>query len=161
MDMTSITDLNMNIMKEMDRFVHLCSIADLNFIEVRNFETKIVINYTVKDPDLKNVYRFEIENTLVAKMDWIGLQIPYLTLLSPQIKPNLDIHLLSNSNVCYTFPGDIRYNKGLTCGYTIEQSFKWVFGYEFYLKEHYWPFAEMPHGIYPNQWGFYRPAMVA
>jgi len=146
---------------EMDRFVHLQSIADLNFVNAKNFSDKIVINYIVKDPDLKSEYFFEVQNTLIANSNQIQWQTPLLRLISPKVEVNLDVHMLTYGIVCYTFPGDIKYNKGLTCGYAVEQSFKWAFGYEFYLKKHYWPFKEMPHGIYPIHWGFTRPTIAA
>jgi len=161
MAMNKFTELQMDIMREMDRFVHLKSVSDLKFVSVTNFKEKLTMNYNVRDRDLKNNYAFEVENVLLADQSWIRWQTPYLKLLSPAIRPNLDIHLLLDSSICYTFPGDVRYDKGLTCGYAIEQSFKWVFGYEFYLKEHYWPFEEMPHGAYPVYWGFTRPSLAA
>ena len=146
---------------EMDRFVHLRSVIDLNFVVTKNSPSEIVMNYVVKDSDLKCEYFFEVQNTLIANPNEIQWQTPVLRLISPKVKVNLDIHMLINGIVCYTFPGDIKYNKGLTCGYAIEQSFKWAFGYEFYLRKHYWPFKEMPHGIYPIHWGFSRPNIAA
>jgi hypothetical protein len=146
---------------EMDRFLHMESVVDLNFVKKTNFSDRIVMNYTIKDPDLKFEYFFEVQNSLISNSSQIQWQTPLLKLLSPIIKINLDIHMLVNGIVCYTFPGDIKYNKGLTCGYAIEQSFKWAFGYEHYLRNNYWPFKEMPHGIYPIHWGFSRPSIAA
>jgi hypothetical protein len=150
-----------HIIREMDRFVHLQSISDLNFIRVENLDSGIIFNYRVTDPDLKNKYDFQVENILISELRQIQFQKPTLKLLSPKIGVNLDIHMLMQGEICYTFPGDILYNKGLTCGYAVEQSVKWAFGYEFYLKKGFWPFKEMPHGIYPIHWGFFRPGIAA
>jgi len=151
----------MRIFREMDRFVHLQSLSDLKFIKIENLEYKLIMRYSVKDKDLKQEYKFEVENYLIGDQKDIYHQSPVLRLLSPQISINLDIHMLTFGQICYTFPGDIQYNKGLTCGYAVEQSFKWAFGYEYYLKNHVWPFQEMLHGIYPIFWGFSRPGMAA
>lgn len=161
MDMSKAGILNMRIVKEMDRFIHLQSLSDLKFVEITNLEHKLIVHYSVRDKDLKQEYKFEIENYLIYDQKAIYIQSPILKLLSPQISIHLDIHMLAFGQVCYTFPGDIQYNKGLTCGYAVEQSFKWVFGYEYYLKNHIWPFPEMPHGVYPIFWGFTRPGMAA
>lgn len=151
----------MRICREIDRFVHLQSLSDLKFIEITNLEYKIVLHYSVRDKDLKQEYKFEVENYLTHDQKDIYKQSPVVRLLSPQISINLDIHMLTFGQICYTFPGDIGYNKGLTCGYAVEQSFKWAFGYEYYLKNHVWPFSEMPHGVYPIFWGFSRPGIAA
>ncbi len=152
---------NKELTREIDRFIHVNSISDLNFINVSNFKDRIILNYVVKDDDLEFEYKFEVTSYLINDREEIQYQTPVLKLLSPSVKVNLDIHMLMNGIICFTFPGDIRYNQGLTCGYAVEQSFKWAFGYEFYLKKHYWPFPEMPHGIYPIHWGFSRPQMAA
>ncbi len=151
----------MRIFREMDRFVHLQSLSDLKFVKIINLEHKLILRYSVNDKDLKQEYKFEIENYLICGQKAIYNQSPIVRLLSPQISINLDIHMLTFGQICYTFPGDIRYNKGLTCGYAVEQSFKWAFGYEHYLKNYVWPFPEMPHGVYPIYWDFTRPGMAA
>jgi hypothetical protein len=152
---------NSEIIKEVDRFVHLQSISDLNFIKIENLENQIVLNYHLTDTDLDKKYHFQVENYLITDLKQIQFQKPTLRLLSPQINVNLDIHILTKGQICYTYPGDIIYNKGVTCGFAVEQSIKWAFGYEFYLKKGFWPFKEMPHGVYPIHWGFFRPGMVA
>lgn len=147
--------------REMDRFVHVQSLSDLDFVEIENSEDSIKVNYLVKDSDLNNKYEFEVFNALIPDIKLIQWQTPVLRLVSPKINVNLEVHMLMDGIVCYTFPGDIRFNKGLTCGYAVEQSFKWAFGYEYYLKYKKWPFAEMPHGVYPLFWGFSRPGIAA
>jgi hypothetical protein len=148
-------------MMEVDRLVHLQSISDLPFIETNNFPHKIVLKYSVKDNDLQQQYHFQIENALICEPDEIQKQTPELKLISPKLPPNADAHILTKGTICYIFPGDILYNKGVTCGYAVEQSYKWAFGYEFYLREGHWPFAEVKHGQYPIFWGFSRPFIAA
>jgi len=147
--------------RELDRFVHLQSVSDMPFIKISNFDSKLVLNYRVRDRDLKRDFDFRITNLLLDDQRQICVQSPILQLLYPKVSVNLDIHLLTLGMICYTYPGDILYNKGLTCGYAVEQSVKWAFGYEFYLRKGFWPFKEMPHGIYPIHWGFSRPGIAA
>jgi len=151
----------MKLMVEVDRFVHLQSLSDLRFVKITNYQQKLLLDYSIRDVDLHQDYCFQVENVLICQPAEIQKQMPILRLVTPRLPPNVDAHILNAGTICYTFPGDLKYNMGLTCGYAVEQSFKWVFGYEFYLRKDYWPFAEMPHGIYPIHWGFSRPHIAA
>ncbi len=152
-----ISLIHNNNIKETDRFVNLQLISDLGFVKVDNLYEKIVLHYCFSDKDLVNKYKFEVEYNLISNPNRHQRVIPKLKLLFPQIQINLDIHMLTKGEICYIYPGDILYNRAVSCSFAVEQSLKWAFGYEFYLKEHYWPFAEMPHGEYPLFWGFSRP----
>ncbi|WP_121811477.1 hypothetical protein [Mucilaginibacter kameinonensis] len=159
--MSNFKTIRSYLTREADRFVHLQSLSDFDFVKIKSNEDSIIINYFVRDSDLKHNYEFEVFNTLITDASMIQWQTPVLRLLSPKINVNLEVHMLVDGVICYTFPGDIRFNRGLTCSYAVEQSFKWAFGYEYYLKFRKWPFAEMPHGVYPIFWGFSRPGIAA
>lgn len=109
-----------------------------SFLKCR-IENDTLICRGIFQPDNCNAYDVRIEFRAGC--------FPQVYILSPEIKPNADIHIYSEGSLCLFYPGDMKWKDTTSIAEnTIPWIFEWILFYELYLLTGVWEGEYVPHG---------------
>lgn len=107
----------------------------------------------------RGIFQPENCNAYDVRIEFRAGCFPQVYILSPEIKPNADIHIYSEGSLCLFYPGDMKWKDTTSIAEnTIPWIFEWILFYELYLLTGVWEGEYVPHGnvkaITPNKTEF-------
>ena len=109
-----------------------------SFLKCR-IENDTLICRGIFQPDNCNAYNVRIEFRAGC--------FPQVYILSPEIRPNADIHIYSEGSLCLFYPGELKWKDTTSIAEnTIPWIFEWILFYELHLLTGVWEGDFVPHG---------------
>lgn len=95
----------------------------------------------------RGIFQPENCNAYNIRIEFRAGCFPQVYIISPEIKPNSDIHIYSEGALCLFYPGDMKWKDTTSIAEnTIPWIFEWILFYELYLLTGVWEGEFVPHG---------------
>lgn len=120
-----------NTKRTYNKYAHLCYQQELiekayDFLDCCIIRNVLICTGRIKPDNCVGTYKLKIE--CVA-----GLE-PKTTILSPEIKPSVKIHMYKDHSLCLHYPPDMKWGlQTMIYKYTIPWISEWIIFYELYL----------------------------
>lgn len=95
----------------------------------------------------RGIFQPENCNAYNVRIEFRAGCFPQVYIISPEIKPNSDIHIYREGSLCLFYPGDMKWKDTTSIAEnTIPWIFEWILFYELYLLTGVWEGEFVPHG---------------